>query len=102
MSHSKMTKRGRSRYVESDNPDAKRFINTCVLCGKQGYRPSIADAGFTGDSSALRNKNFVHSAIYAELSRMMEPLALDGLGRCEACAAVMDGNKTKGSNEDEL
>ena len=100
MSHSKMTKRGRSRYVESSNPDAKRFINICALCGKQGYRPSIADAGFDGDSSVLRHRDFVHSAIYAELSRMMEPLALDRLGRCEHCAALMDRKTEKEGNEE--
>ena len=102
MSHSKRTKRGHSHYVESDNPDAKRFINTCILCGKQGYRPSIEEAGFEGDGGVLRNKNFVHSVIYAELSRTMNPLPLDELGRCEQCAAVMDRNQQRGEENDEV
>ena len=41
MSHSKMTKRGRSLYVEKWNPSAKKYINTCVLCGHKGYSPVI-------------------------------------------------------------
>ena len=43
MSHSKYTKRGKSLYIEKWNPSAKRFINTCVICGAQGYNPSIDD-----------------------------------------------------------
>ena len=41
MSHSKTTKKGYSLYIEKWNPKAKRYINTCALCGKQGYNPSI-------------------------------------------------------------
>ena len=83
MSHSKMTKRRHSRYVESLNPEAKNFINTCSLCGARGYSPSIEEPGFT-------EKNYIHRAIYAELTRILKPLPLDGLGRCEVCAATMD------------
>ena len=82
MSHSKMTKRGYSLYVERWNPDAKRFINTCKLCGHQGYSPSIDEDGFCND--------FVHRAIHAELKKTLTPLPLDELGRCEACARVHD------------
>ena len=85
MSHSKMTKRGKSYFVEKWNPSAKRFINTCKLCGKEGYSPSIEEEGFTDDSR--------RRAMYAELTAIYSPLPLDELGRCEACAAAMDKNK---------
>ena len=82
MSHSKKTKKGFSLFVESWNPKAKKFINTCKICGKQGYRPTIEDDGFS--------ENPEHCAIYSELSKIMQPLNLDDLGRCEICAKLTD------------
>ena len=79
-----MTKRGYSLYVERWNPDAKRFINTCKLCGARGYSPSIEEEGFLEEAT--------HRAIYAELTKTLSPLALDELGRCETCARVQDSN----------
>ena len=89
MSHSKKTKRGKSLYIESWNPSAKRFINTCVLCGAVGYAPTIDQEGFIKDGEAGRT-NHVHSAIQAELSRVYKPLPLDALGRCPDCARRME------------
>ena len=43
MSHSKHTKRGFSLYIEKWNPSAKKYINTCALCGKSGYSPSLEE-----------------------------------------------------------
>ena len=77
-----MTKRGYSLYVERWNPDAKRFINTCKLCGHQGYSPSIEAEGFCDD--------YTRRAIYAELTKTLKPLSLDELGRCETCARLTD------------
>lgn len=88
MSHSKMTKRGRSQYVEKWNPSAKRFINTCALCGTQGYDPSIEKEGFVREERHL--SDLEHRAIRAELMKIYKPLPLDRLGRCEACAKAMD------------
>ena len=82
MSHSKPIKRGRSLYLESWNPDAKRFINTCKVCGHRGYSPSIDEAGFCDDST--------HRAIRAELTQLFKPLYLDEWGRCEVCAKLLD------------
>lgn len=87
MSHSKFTKRGKSLYIESWNPKAKRFINTCLICGKQGYSPSIDEEGFVRDGGKV---DYEHSAIQAELSKVFRPLPLDELGRCPDCAAIMD------------
>ena len=87
MSHSKKTKRGRSLYIESWNPRARRFIAVCALCGKEGYRPSILEEGFEKEGGA---PHFEHRAIAAELVKIYPPLPLDPLGRCEACARNMD------------
>ena len=83
MSHSKMTKKGRSYFVEKWNAAAKKFIQTCAVCGKQGYRPSMEEEGVFSTRSEYK-------AIYAELTKTLPPLALDGLGRCEQCAKIMD------------
>lgn len=88
MSHSKTTKRGKSLYVNEWNPSAKKYVTTCRLCGKQGYNPSIEAEGFIHPSNQVTN--FEHRAIYAELTKVLQPLLLDALGRCEQCAAVMD------------
>ena len=92
MSHSKMTKRGRSHFVESWNPKAKNFINTCALCGARGYSPTIDEDGFVYEGEA-RFPNFEHRAIRDELTRILSPLPLDSLGRCQTCSAVMDREK---------
>lgn len=84
MSHSKITKRGRSLYVEKWNPSSKKYINTCVLCGYKGYSPVIEQDDFC---STLEN-----IAIYSELSKTLNKLELDTLGRCEQCAKIHDKN----------
>ena len=89
MSHSKMTKRGRSHFVESWNPSAKRFIVTCALCGATGYNPTIDDEGFVYNE-AKSVKNFEHCAIRDELRAIYKPLPLDTLGRCPVCAQAME------------
>ena len=88
MSHSKYTKRGKSLYIEKWNPSAKRFINTCVICGAQGYNPSIDDIGFIYDN-AQKVSDLEHRAIRAELKRVLKPLSLDSFGRCSDCTRIM-------------
>ena len=82
MSHSKFTKRGHSIYVEKWNPSAKKYINTCVLCGHKGYSPVIEQDDFC---NTLEN-----TAIYIELSKTLNKLELDSLGRCDDCASIQD------------
>ena len=89
MSHSKFAKRGKSLYIEKWNPSAKRFINTCIICGAQGYNPSIDDAGFVYDNEQ-KIANFEHRAIRDELKRTLNPLSLDSLGCCDNCARLME------------
>ena len=88
MSHSKKTKRGSSLFVESWNAKAKNFINECALCGRRGFSPTILEEGFVHPSP--NKTDFEHNAIKAELSAILEPLALDELGRCDICAKNMD------------
>ena len=90
MAHSKMTKKGKSYYVDKWNPSAKAFIDTCSLCGAQGYNPSIDEEGFV--HPAPDKTDFVHRAIRAELTEILSPLPLDRLGRCAQCAKLMDKN----------
>ncbi len=82
MSHSKLTKRGYSYYIEKWNPSAKKYINTCSICGRRGYSPVIEQENFCGNR---RNQ-----VIYKELKKMFCKLELDELDRCEECARVQD------------
>lgn len=82
MSHSKPNKRGRSLYVEKWNPRAKIYINTCAICGTQGYHPALDADGFARTTE--------QRVIREELRRMLSPLPLDALGRCADCAQRMD------------
>lgn len=88
MSHSKKLKHGSSFFVENLNSSAKRFINTCAICGAQGYSPTIDEEGFIYE--APEKINYEHRAIHAELTKIMQPLPLDELGRCPVCAKIMD------------
>jgi len=85
MSHSKYTKRGYSLYIEKWNPSAKKYINTCVICGYKGCSPVIEQKGFCDD---LESK-----VIYKELTRILSKMQLDESGRCEDCARVQDNNE---------
>ena len=89
MSHSKLTKRGKSLYIEKWNPTAKKFINTCVVCGSQGYNPTIDDEGFVCDNPG-KISDLEHRVIRSELKSVFKPLYLDSLGRCCDCARIMD------------
>ena len=88
MSHSKYTKRGKSLYIEKWNPSAKRFINTCVICGAQGYNPGIDDIGFVSESPQ-KLPDLERRAIRSELKRVLKPLSLDSFGRCSDCAKAI-------------
>lgn len=82
MSHSKNTKRGYSLYVENWNPSAKKYINTCSICGKKGYRPTIEDEDFC---NSLERR-----VIFKELKKTLGKMQIDDLGRCETCSKVQD------------
>lgn len=89
MSRSKVIKKGYSLYVEKLNPHAKRFINTCPICGAKGYSPTIDEEGFVYDK-ANNITDFEHRAIRIELKGVLNPLPLDDLGRCPVCVKLMD------------
>ena len=83
MSHSKLTKRDHSLYIEKWNQSAKKYINTCAVCGHKGYSPVIEQKDF-GDKP--ENK-----VIYEELTKTLNKLQLDEAGRCQYCAAAQKG-----------
>ncbi len=82
MSHSKYTKRGYSLYLEKWNKSAKKYINTCKICGYRGYSPVIEEETFC---ATLENK-----VIFRELSKTLHKLELDEHGRCSDCAKLQD------------
>ena len=85
MSHSKYMKRGFSWYIECCNSSAKKYMNTCKICGHKGYSPVIEAEDFF-------DKNVLYSqkkAIYQGLTQTLPKLPLDRLGRCEYCTQAM-------------
>ena len=83
MSHSNQTKRGYSLYIEKWHRSAKKYINTCAICGHKGYSPVI------------EHEEFCNHVIQKELSKTLCKLSLDELGRCEDCAKVHDKHINK-------
>ena len=47
MSHSKHTKRDYSLYIEKWDKAAKKYMNTCTICGHKGYSPVIENEDFS-------------------------------------------------------
>lgn len=84
VSHSEMTKRGYSLYIEKWNPSAKKYINVCAICGKKGYSPVIETDCFCSTAGKI--------VIYKELTKTLSRLSLDKLGRCVDCAKIQDRN----------
>ena len=82
MSHSKHTKRGYSIWIEKWNKSAKKYINTCSICGKKGYSPVIDAEGFCETSENRVN--------YKELTKTLRKLEIDEYGRCTDCARIQD------------
>ena len=78
MSHSKFKQGGKSFYLDSWNPSAKRFVVQCVHCGHTGFTPAVLEEDFAN--------SLERQAIKSELERILGPLRLDELGRCESCA----------------
>lgn len=82
MSHSKYNKRGYSLYLEKWNQSAKKYINTCAICGKKGYSPVIEQEEFCC--------NRENKVIYKGLHKILNKMEIDTLGRCLDCARIHD------------
>lgn len=81
MSHSKFRKNGKSLYIDNWNPSAKKYINTCCLCGRKGYSPAILETDFIN--------SLERESVYNELTKMFSSsLKLDSFGRCEECVKI--------------
>jgi len=89
MSHSKQTKRGFSLYLNKWNPSAKKYINTCSICGQQGYSPAIPENEFYDKNPDTYSENRV---VYEELTKIFKALSIDHLNRCEICEKIHDSN----------
>ena len=90
MSHSKYNKRGKSLYLDNQNPNAKKYINECSVCGYKGYSPAIEQPDFLTDTDKDPFMFSVNKAIYEELTKMFSLLELDEFGRCKECARIQD------------
>ncbi len=66
-----MIKNGGNEYLTM-YPKLRRWMNQCVACQRQGYKPEMPDDIYPG--VAARN-----------LRRFFEPLELDDNGFCEQC-----------------
>ena len=58
-------------------PRAARWVNTCLICHAQGYKPEMPET-LNQDQTILKNN----------LMRYFKPLAVNDLGICAQCAAV--------------
>ncbi len=90
MSHSKMTKRGKSLYLDSWNPNAKKYLNQCKVCGHIGYSPVIDQPDFLSDEGKLPMELSLNKVIHAQLTQTYSVLELDEFGRCSICSAILD------------
>ena len=90
MSHSKYNKRGKSLYLDNQNPNAKKYINECSVCGYKGYTPAIEQPDFLTDTDKDPFTFSVNKAIYEELTKTFSLLELDEFGRCKECARIQD------------
>ena len=91
MSHSKYNKRGHSLYLDDNwNPNAKKYINECKICGYKGYSPAIEQPDFLSNSDKDPFTFSINKAIYEELTKTLSVLELDEYGRCKDCARIQD------------
>jgi hypothetical protein len=70
----KMRSRKDNWFVQ--NRYAMRVINTCVVCGKQGYTPQVDEPAFAGSESTVYHR-FSREVLKARLHSYYQLLALD-------------------------
>ena len=90
MSHSKYNKRGQSLYLDNCNPNAKKYIRECKVCGYKGYSPAIEQSDFLDERDKDSAVFSIKKAIYDELTKNFSVLELDEYGRCKVCAKIQD------------
>jgi hypothetical protein len=56
-------------------PRLRKWINQCVSCGREGYRPDMPEHIGGPESLAALN-----------IRKYFSPLALDDAGRCSMCS----------------
>jgi hypothetical protein len=58
-------------------PSSVKWINTCALCGAQGYRPE------------LNNHKFVAAVLDYQVKKVFDELTLDERGLCPKCSPLV-------------
>ena len=81
--------RSRKDHWFEMNPYAQRFINTCAVCGAQGYAPQIDYADFAGNESTVFHR-CSREKLQAMLRKYYQPMALGETSRCDDCARTVD------------
>ena len=57
----------------------KRWIHTCIACGRQGYKPELPEK--------IDNKS-LQCIMKKTIMQYFEPLSIDDTGFCEVCARL--------------
>lgn len=90
----KMRHEKKKRWTQSildEYTNAKKWINTCVCCGKSGYNPKLPEV--------LTMRWYGHddhpTYIAEKIRYLYSPMAVDELGRCKECRNAMENNKTE-------
>jgi len=58
-------------------PEAKKWLNQCVVCGSVGYKPELPDEVYLG-------------RLAENIRKMFAPLAVNDISICEQCAKHWD------------
>ena len=79
----------RHRYGGEDYllkfPKFGKWINTCLCCGAKGYRPDMPE------TITIAGEYETPAARY--IRKHFNELSVDGYGRCEVCAKLMESKK---------
>lgn len=60
-------------------PQVRKWLNTCIVCQTEGYKPELPDTIPPG-------------LLAHNIRKYWEELAVNDLGVCEACARYMEGD----------
>ena len=89
-------RRGQSFYAEVLNPNAKKFLNHCNLCGRVGLKPEASSIDYDvirDDKTIKYNQKWdklTQKIAIRSLQKVYEPLPLDKFGHCEICAKASE------------
>ncbi|MBR6338182.1 MAG: hypothetical protein IKR76_10705 [Ruminococcus sp.] len=79
-------KQGPKQEYLNRYPGHKKWINTCICCGKSGYDPKMPEVVTV--RSYGHDEHPTHIAKYIRFLYTL--MAVDGLGRCDECRKASD------------